>query len=122
VTRIGGLGYSFGEAVKTKNGKNANVSSSTAAAEFVEPMLCLAVEKLPEGPAWQYELRLDGYRAIGVRTKAGVELWSRNKRDFSSSSVRKRRAVDPAVWSYPLRASICVGALSATPPTLTITA
>jgi ATP-dependent DNA ligase len=29
-------------------------------------MLCLAVEKLPEGPAWQYELKLDGYRPIGV--------------------------------------------------------
>ena len=37
-------------------------------------MLCLAVEKLPEGPAWQYEVKLDGYRAIGVRTKSGVEL------------------------------------------------
>ena len=46
-------------------------------------MLCLAVEKLPEGPAWQYEVKLDGYRAIGVRTKSGVELWSRNNRDFS---------------------------------------
>jgi hypothetical protein len=32
---------------------------------FIEPMLCLAVEKLPEGPAWQYEVKLDGYRAIG---------------------------------------------------------
>jgi bifunctional non-homologous end joining protein LigD len=46
-------------------------------------MLCLSVEKLPEGPTWQYEVKLDGYGAIGVRTKAGVELWSRNKRDFS---------------------------------------
>jgi ATP-dependent DNA ligase len=46
-------------------------------------MLCLAVEKLPEGPAWQYEVKLDGYRAIGVRTRSSVELWSRNKRDFS---------------------------------------
>src|SRR5216683_7843934 len=54
-----------------------------ASACFIEPMLCLAVEKLPEGPAWQYEVKLDGYRAIGVRTRSGVELWSRNKRDFS---------------------------------------
>lgn len=37
-------------------------------ARFFKPMLCLAVEKLPEGPAWQYEVKLDGYRAIGVRT------------------------------------------------------
>jgi len=51
---------------------------------FSESLLfALAAEKLPEGLAWQYELKLDGYRAIGVRTKTGVELWSRNKRDFS---------------------------------------
>jgi ATP-dependent DNA ligase len=47
-----------------------------ATAEFVEPMLCLAAEKILECPAWQYELKLDGYRAISVRTKAGVEPWS----------------------------------------------
>ena len=27
------------------------------AAGFIEPMLCLAVDKLPEGPALQYEAR-----------------------------------------------------------------
>ena len=43
-------------------------------ANFTEPMLCLAVEKLPEGSAWQYEVKLDGYRAIGVPTKTGVEI------------------------------------------------
>jgi ATP-dependent DNA ligase len=36
-------------------------------AHFVEPMPCLAVEKLPEGEAWQYELKLDGYRALAVK-------------------------------------------------------
>jgi ATP-dependent DNA ligase len=63
-------------------------------ADFIEPMLCLAVEKLPEGPAWQYEVKLDGYRAIGVRTKAGVELWSRNKRDFSPRFPNVARALE----------------------------
>jgi len=41
---------------------------------FIEPMLCIAVEKLPEGPVWQYEIKLDGYRALDVRTKTDVEL------------------------------------------------
>jgi len=27
---------------------------------FIEPVLCLAVEKLPEGPSCQYEVKLDG--------------------------------------------------------------
>ena len=57
-------------------------------------MLCLAVEKLPEGPAWQYEVKLDGYRAIGVRTKTGVELWSRNKKDFSRRFPKVARALE----------------------------
>ncbi len=56
-------------------------------------MLCLAVEKLPEGPVWQYEVKLDGYRAIGVKTKIGVELWSRNKRDFSRAFPNVVRAL-----------------------------
>ena len=60
---------------------------------FIEPMLCLAVEKLPEGAAWQYEVKLDGYRAIGVRTKASAELWSRNKRDFSRRFPNVTRAL-----------------------------
>jgi bifunctional non-homologous end joining protein LigD len=66
------------ETDKERSGKAQKIGTC-----FVEPMLCLAVEKLPEGPAWQYEVKLDGYRAIGVKTKSGVELWSRNKRDFS---------------------------------------
>ena len=36
-------------------------------ARFIEPMPCLAVKKLPEGEGWQYELKLDGYRALVVR-------------------------------------------------------
>jgi bifunctional non-homologous end joining protein LigD len=63
-------------------------------AKFVEPMLCLAADKLPEGPAWQYEIKLDGYRAIGVRTKTDVELWSRNKRDFSRRFPNVVRALE----------------------------
>jgi len=57
-------------------------------------MLCIVVEKLPEGPAWQYEVKLDGYRAIAVRTKTRVELWSRNKRDFSRRFPNVARALE----------------------------
>jgi bifunctional non-homologous end joining protein LigD len=58
-------------------------AASAISATFVEPMLCLAVEKLPEGQGWQYEVKLDGYRAIGVRTRDHAALLSRNRRDFS---------------------------------------
>jgi bifunctional non-homologous end joining protein LigD len=66
-------------------------------ATFVDPMLCLAVEKLPEGQDWRYEVKLDGYRAIGVRTRDGAALWSRNKRDFS----RRYPEVYGALTSLP---------------------
>jgi len=39
-------------------------------AEFIEPMECALVSKLPEGSDWTYEVKLDGYRAnlaLGLR-------------------------------------------------------
>jgi DNA ligase D-like protein (predicted ligase) len=74
--------------------RERGAKAERASACFIEPMRCLAVEKLPEGAAWQYELKLDGYRAIGVRTKNGVELWSRNKRDFSRRFSTVARALE----------------------------
>jgi ATP-dependent DNA ligase len=40
-------------------------------ASFIEPMECLPVQKLPEGPLWVYEVKLDGYRAIGLNSRQG---------------------------------------------------
>ena len=50
---------------------------------FIEPMLALAVTKLPEGPAWAYELKFDGYRSLGLKTDGRVRLLSRNGKDFT---------------------------------------
>jgi bifunctional non-homologous end joining protein LigD len=46
-------------------------------------MECLTVTKLPEGSHWIYEIKLDGYRAIGVRTSDGATLYSRNAKNFN---------------------------------------
>jgi ATP-dependent DNA ligase len=46
-------------------------------ARFIEPMECLPVEEIPEGELWTYELKLDGYRLVVVRTGGKVTLYSR---------------------------------------------
>ncbi len=46
----------------------------TRKADFIEPMECALVSKLPEGSDWTYEVKLDGYRAIGVRTSRETRL------------------------------------------------
>jgi bifunctional non-homologous end joining protein LigD len=45
--------------------------------KFVEPMLAKPVPELPEGANWQYEIKWDGYRALGIRNKAALDLRSR---------------------------------------------
>jgi bifunctional non-homologous end joining protein LigD len=52
-------------------------------ASFIEPMLLLRTEKLPaQRERWQYEIKLDGYRAIAFRSGRVVQLRSRNDNDF----------------------------------------
>jgi ATP-dependent DNA ligase len=53
-------------------------------ATFIEPMECLAVSKLPEGPEWVYEIKLDGYRAVAINSKGALSLVSRNRKSFNS--------------------------------------
>lgn len=52
-------------------------------ASFIEPMLLLRSERLPEDPNWQIEQKLDGYRALAIKTAGKVQLRSRNNNDFN---------------------------------------
>jgi bifunctional non-homologous end joining protein LigD len=47
-------------------------------------MECLAVSKLPEGPEWVYEVKLDGYRALAINSKGKLSLYSRRRKSFNS--------------------------------------
>lgn len=42
-------------------------------------MECLPVTKLPVGPEWTYEIKLDGYRLEAVKTNGKVTLYSRRR-------------------------------------------
>jgi DNA ligase D-like protein (predicted ligase) len=44
---------------------------------FIEPMYATAVGQLPDGGAWTYEAKLDGYRCLAAKRSDGITLWSR---------------------------------------------
>ena len=48
-------------------------------ATFIESMECLPVTKLPEGPQWSYEIKLDGYRLEAVKNASKTTLYSRRR-------------------------------------------
>ncbi len=64
--------------------------------EFTEPMLAESVSKLPEGNQWQYEIKLDGYRALALKAQEGVLLLSRRNNvlnsQFADKGLRSRFA------------------------------
>jgi DNA ligase D-like protein (predicted ligase) len=67
-------------------------------ASFVEPMLLLRTEKLPDDRSqWAYQLKFDGYRAIAFKTGGRVSLRSRNDNDFTN----RYRTVPPALANLP---------------------
>jgi ATP-dependent DNA ligase len=51
---------------------------------FVAPMLLLRTERLPEGSEWEYEIKLDGYRAVAFKAGGKLSLRSRNNNDFAA--------------------------------------
>lgn len=51
--------------------------------EFIEPMKALLQASLPNDDHWLLEVKLDGIRAIGVKTNDQVKLFSRRPRDIT---------------------------------------
>src|SRR5215216_1585415 len=53
-------------------------------ASFIAPMLLLKTDVLPDDATrWEYQLKLDGYRAIAFKSSGGLHLRSRNNKDFA---------------------------------------
>lgn len=63
---------------------------------FIPPMELLAVTRLPEGPDWSYEVKLDGYRAQAIHGTR-FRLLSRRGNDFSAQFRESNRALASAV-------------------------
>jgi bifunctional non-homologous end joining protein LigD len=56
-------------------------------------MLAKLVRTLPEGPEWEYELKLDGYRLEAIQDGDKVRLYSRRGNDFTRKFARIASAV-----------------------------
>src|SRR5215813_2485357 len=57
-------------------------------------MYALAVQNIPEGNKWLYEVKFDGYRCIAGKSQNGVTLWSRRGNDFTSQFPRIAQACE----------------------------
>ena len=51
---------------------------------FIEPMECKRVPKLPEGDAWVYEPKQDGYRIIAVIDGTSSQLFSMSGLNYTA--------------------------------------
>ena len=47
-------------------------------------MYARLVQELPQGDAWLYEVKFDGYRCLAGKNSTGVTLWSRRGNIFTN--------------------------------------
>lgn len=65
--------------------------------DFIKPMMARPADRLPSGADWLYELKLDGYRALVMKKRGAVTLFSRRGNNLNV----KFRAVATAFSFLP---------------------
>ncbi len=77
--------------------KSKGASVTAIQMKFLEPTGCLLVSKLPEGPEWTYEIKLDGYRAQALCDGRTTKPLSRNGKDLSVGFPAMLRHLSAAI-------------------------
>lgn len=72
-------------------------ASETAFPTGLKPMLATLVDKPFNDPDWVYEVKWDGYRALGFINQGEVELQSRNSKSFNEKFYPIHKAL--AKWT-----------------------
>src|SRR5436305_4786432 len=80
---------------------------------FIEPMECKRVPKLPEGAAWIYEPKQDGYRVIAVIDGSASLLYSMSGLNYTA----KYPHIAEALKWLKLREAVFDGEVVALDPT-----
>ena len=57
-------------------------------------MYARAVQQLPGGKEWLYEVKFDGYRCLAGKHSTGVTLWSRRANRFTEQFPTVARACE----------------------------
>jgi bifunctional non-homologous end joining protein LigD len=65
-----------------------------AAPRYVEPMKTRLADELPHDGDWLIEVKLDGIRAIGIKDRAKVQLFSRRPRDLTNGYPQIVKALE----------------------------
>jgi ATP-dependent DNA ligase len=87
-------------------------------AHFIESMECLPVKKLPQGPEWSYEIKLDGFRLEAAKKNGETTLYSRrgnilnrkchdirDRQDFPRGAGRRKPRRKRHFLTVPVRCS-----------------
>lgn len=92
-----------------KKGEEKVERKLPAEAKFVKVMTAREVAELPDDSEWVYEIKLDGYRALGTKHADEVRLRSRNNKDLT----RGFPSVASALATLPVRSAMLDGEIVA---------
>lgn len=76
-------GHAHGRVTRTEPVRRGSGKRLPAPPAFVAPMIAREVAELPDDGEWLYEIKLDGYRALGVKHGAATRVVSRQKKSLA---------------------------------------